>query len=79
MKKGVGKKSKIKFDDTPKVSHSLKKGIITNLTNPNMYLYWGLIGAPFLLDAYSTNKTYPFSDFSQLTVPLSSGYYLTNY
>ena len=54
------KKSKIKFDDTPKVSHSLKKGIITNLTNPNMYLYWGLIGAPFLLDAYSTNKTYPF-------------------
>ncbi len=54
------KKSKIKFDDSPKESHSFKKGIITNLTNPNMYLYWVLIGAPFLLEAYSINISYPF-------------------
>jgi len=54
------KKSKIKFDESPKESHSFKKGIITNLTNPNMYLYWVLIGAPFLLEAYSINISYPF-------------------
>ena len=54
------KKSKIKFDESPKESHSFKKGIITNLTNPNMYLYWVLIGAPFLLEAYSINTSYPF-------------------
>ena len=25
-----------------------------------MYLYWSLIGAPFLIDAYDLNITYPF-------------------
>ena len=54
------KKSRIKFDNTAEKSNSLKKGIVTNLTNPNMYLYWILIGAPFLIDAFSINKSYPF-------------------
>jgi len=40
--------------------HSLRKGIITNLSNPNMYLYWSLIGAPFLLDAYAEQPLLPF-------------------
>ena len=30
------------------------------MTNPNMYLYWILIGAPFLIDAYEINISYPF-------------------
>ena len=47
-------------EDSPKESQSLKKGIITNLTNPNMYLYWSLIGAPFLINAYELHITYPF-------------------
>ena len=54
------KKSKINFEEeNQKDSHSLIKGIITNLTNPNMYLYWSLIGAPFLIDAYDLNASYP--------------------
>ena len=31
---------------------SLKKGVITNLLNPNPWSYWALIGAPFLIDAW---------------------------
>ncbi len=55
------KKSNINFEEEEsKEDHSLKKGIITNLTNPNMYLYWILIGAPFLIDAYEINLSYPF-------------------
>lgn len=42
------------------VQHSLKKGIITNISNPNMYLYWCLIGAPFLINSYDINTSYPF-------------------
>jgi threonine/homoserine/homoserine lactone efflux protein len=45
---------------TQKEEHSLKKGIITNITNPNMYLYWCLIGAPFLINSYEVNISYPF-------------------
>ena len=56
------KKSNIKFENKNHNigMHSLKKGIITNITNPNMYMYWILIGAPFLIDAYLTNITFPF-------------------
>jgi|TARA_B100001540_G_scaffold219135_1_gene193642 threonine/homoserine/homoserine lactone efflux protein len=32
---------------------SLKKGVITNLLNPNPWSYWALIGAPFLIDAWN--------------------------
>ncbi len=55
------KNSKIDLEkNIPKENQSLKKGIITNLTNPNMYLYWSLIGAPFLISAYEINMTFPF-------------------
>jgi len=55
------KKSNINLEEgISKENHSLKKGIITNMTNPNMYLYWILIGAPFLIDAYEINISYPF-------------------
>jgi threonine/homoserine/homoserine lactone efflux protein len=36
-------------------SKSLRKGIITNLLNPNPYLFWMTIGAPTVLKGYRTN------------------------
>lgn len=45
---------------SPEKERSLRKGIITNLSNPNMYLYWSLVGAPFLLSAYAEQPLLPF-------------------
>ncbi len=42
------------------VDDSLKKGIITNLLNPNPWSYWALIGAPFLIDAWNIAYWMPF-------------------
>jgi len=38
--------------DVEKEDDSLKKGVITNLLNPNPWTYWALIGAPFLINAW---------------------------
>ncbi|RAH15631.1 MAG: hypothetical protein CMB56_002095 [Methanobacteriota archaeon] len=54
------KKSNKKFENTTVKSNSLRNGIITNLSNPNMYLYWMLIGAPFLINAFNIDFSYPF-------------------
>lgn len=36
---------------------SLKKGILTNFTNPNPYLFWITIGGPVLLSSYRSGYT----------------------
>ena len=36
------------------------KGIITNLLNPNPYVYWTLIGSPFLIKAFEEDAFMPF-------------------
>lgn len=33
---------------------SLKKGVLTNFTNPNPYLFWMTIGGPVLLSSYQS-------------------------
>ena len=38
---------------------SLKRGIITNLLNPNPWSYWALIGAPFLIEAWNVEFWMP--------------------
>ena len=38
--------------EPPGSSHSLTKGVITNLLNPHPYLFWTLVGAPMIVDAY---------------------------
>ena len=37
---------------------SLRKGILTNLVNPNPYLFWFTIGAPTVLEASRLNGLY---------------------
>ena len=47
-------KTNFEIDKTEEIhDDSLKKGIITNLLNPNPWSYWALIGAPFLIDAWN--------------------------
>ena len=36
------------------------RGIITNLLNPNPYVYWTLIGSPFLIRAFEKDTFLPF-------------------
>lgn len=33
------------------VSHSFKRGVLTNLLNPNVYVFWFLIGGPLMASA----------------------------
>ena len=39
---------------------SLKRGVITNLLNPNPWLFWTLAGAPFLVAAWKQDYLMPF-------------------
>jgi len=37
--------------DTPDLSKSLKRGILTNLLNPSVYIFWFLVGGPIMAAA----------------------------
>ena len=39
---------------------SLRRGVITNLLNPNPWLFWTLAGAPFLVAAWKQDHLMPF-------------------
>jgi threonine/homoserine/homoserine lactone efflux protein len=41
-------------------TESLKKGIITNLLNPNPWIFWTFIGSPFLVSAWHQGYLRPF-------------------
>ena len=47
-------------EDTPVEPESLKRGVITNLLNPNPWLFWTLAGAPFLVAAWNQAPLMPF-------------------
>ncbi len=51
------------IDDFEKtdVDHSLRRGVITNLLNPNPWMFWTLAGAPFLVSAWNQSVTLPFA------------------
>jgi len=54
-------KTNFEIDKTEEIhDDSLKKGIITNLLNPNPWSYWALIGAPFLINAWNIEYWMPF-------------------
>ena len=38
---------------------SLKRGILTNLLNPNVYIFWFLIGGPIMATAFEENPLSP--------------------
>ena len=42
------------------LTQSLKKGILTNLLNPNAYIFWILIGGPLMATATDSEPTAPF-------------------
>ena len=53
-------KSNLKIEnEVDEKDDSLKKGIITNLLNPNPWSYWALIGAPFLIEAWNVEYWMP--------------------
>ena len=53
-------KSEIVFEDkATEKDDSLKRGVITNLLNPNPWSYWALIGAPFLISAWDIDFWIP--------------------
>ncbi len=41
--------------------HSLRRGIITNLLNPNPWMFWTLAGAPFMVAAWNQSPWMPFA------------------
>ena len=43
------------------LTQSLKKGILTNLLNPNAYIFWLLIGGPLMATAADSEPTAPFA------------------
>jgi threonine/homoserine/homoserine lactone efflux protein len=43
------------------LTQSLKKGILTNLLNPNAYIFWLLIGGPLMATAADTEPIAPFA------------------
>jgi len=47
-----------KGDDIENNVASLKKGIVTNLLNPNVYVFWFTIGSPIILKAYKINMSH---------------------
>ena len=55
--------SQIEDIDTTDVdlTQSLKKGILTNLLNPNAYIFWLLIGGPLMATAADTEPIAPFA------------------
>lgn len=51
------------FSDIEKTDaeHSLRRGIITNLLNPNPWMFWTLAGAPFMVAAWDQSPWMPFA------------------
>ena len=51
------------FDEleSPPEEHSLRRGIITNLLNPNPWMFWTLAGAPFMVAAWNQSPWMPFA------------------
>ena len=43
------------------LSKSLKRGILTNLLNPNAYIFWLLVGGPLMATVADTEPLAPFS------------------
>ena len=43
------------------LTQSLKKGILTNLLNPNAYFFWILVGGPLMATAADSEPTAPFA------------------
>ncbi len=41
---------KVEFKLNTSKSSSLKRGIVTNLLNPHPYIFWSLIGVPFMIN-----------------------------
>ena len=41
------------------ISRSFKRGIITNLLNPNVYVFWFLVGGPIMATAADTEPLAP--------------------
>ena len=41
--------------------HSLRRGVITNLLNPNPWMFWTLAGAPFMVAAWNQSPWMPFA------------------
>ncbi len=39
---------------------SVRKGVLINALNPNPYLFWITVGAPFVLKSYAESPTAPF-------------------
>ena len=46
--------------DKKDAEHSLRRGVITNLLNPNPWMFWTLAGAPFLVAAWNQSMVHPF-------------------
>jgi threonine/homoserine/homoserine lactone efflux protein len=51
--------NEVKMDEENTGDSPLYKGIITNLLNPNPYIYWTLIGSPFLVKAFEEGTFLP--------------------
>ena len=47
--------------DSPQEEHSLRRGVITNLLNPNPWMFWTLAGAPFMVAAWHQSHWMPFA------------------
>lgn len=58
------KLSTIKIDQPSGKNSSFKKGVITNYTNPNPYIFWITIGGPLLISAYNFS---PVNSFAFIT------------
>lgn len=58
------KLSTIKIDQPSGKNSSFKKGVITNYTNPNPYIFWITIGGPLLISAYNNS---PVNSFAFIT------------
>ncbi|HJM66440.1 MAG TPA: LysE family transporter [Candidatus Thalassarchaeaceae archaeon] len=53
--------SSINIDDieSPREEKSLRRGVITNLLNPNPWMFWTLAGAPFMVAAWNQSPWMP--------------------
>jgi len=47
--------------ESPQDEHSLRRGVITNLLNPNPWMFWTLAGAPFMVAAWNQSPWMPFA------------------
>ena len=52
--------NEVQIDEGNSGNSPFYKGIITNLLNPNPYVYWTLIGSPFLIKAFEEDAFMPF-------------------